>query len=150
MRADVTPGEKEIILEHCIKNKISVSQFLADVALTDAQESNGEEQEFTFKLPREQARKLLLMARLKQKSPDDFIPELLLPPLDNKQPHGSLEIENLTLYVSQDEHQLLKKHMKKKGFSARNYIAMVALEAIAKQSKATPRKGHKKKKMRKP
>ena len=146
MRADVTPDEKETILKHCIKNKISVSQFLANLALEDAREGNGEEQEFTFKLPREQAQKLLLMARLKDKSAPDFISELLLPPLANKQPHGSVEMDNLTMYVSEDEHETLKEHMRKKGISARNYIAILALEKIAKGSKSASRKEHKKKK----
>lgn len=146
MRADVTPEEKEVILKHCIQSKISVSQFLANLALADAEEGNGGELEFTFKLPRDQAKKLLLMARLRDKSASDFIPELLLTPLANKQPHGSVDMENLTLYVNEDEHERLKKHIRNKGFSARNYIGMLALEEIAKQSKGPSRKEHRKKK----
>src|SRR6478672_10560057 len=37
LETDVTPAEYDHIMEHCLKNKVSVSQFLAESILKDAE-----------------------------------------------------------------------------------------------------------------
>jgi hypothetical protein len=135
---DVTRKEKQAIFDHCVKNKISVSQYLSDLTLADIKSSDPEEEEeITLRLPRSQMQKLRLLARIAKKSPREFLPELLSPPLANKQPHGPLETENLRFYVTPDEHAAIRKHISKKGISARNYIALLAVEDLAKHSEPT-------------
>ena len=144
---DVTPKEKEQIIKHCLKRKISVSHYLAELALADARKSDDRgEEALTIKLPKDQMRKLLLLARVTEKTTEELIPELLSPRLAKKQPHGSLETETLRSYVNPEEHEAIMKHVASKGISARNYISMLALEDIAKESKSTSKSQSRKRK----
>jgi hypothetical protein len=141
---DVTAKEKEIIIKHCLDHKISVSAYLADLALADAQKAPKEKhsQEFTLTLTYEDVQKLMLLARVKQKSAAELLTEFITRPLANKQPHGAVETENLRLYLNDEEHEIIRKHVGRTGVSARNYVALLALQDIAKQSSAKklPRK----------
>jgi hypothetical protein len=143
---DVTAKEKQLILKHCLKHKISVSAYLADLALADAAQNNAQdEEEFTLKLPYNQVQQLRLLARVKQKSANDLIAEFVTRPLANKQPHGSLETENIRFYLNEEEHEILRKHVANKGVSTRNYVALLALEDIAQESKPSKKILRKKK-----
>src|SRR2546421_539860 len=69
---EFTLDEKKHVLEYCTKNNISVSDFLARVALEDARVGKKAEKEepltVTINLPGSQRAKLLYIARLKEKS----------------------------------------------------------------------------------
>jgi hypothetical protein len=145
---DVTAKEKGIILKHCLEQKISVSAYLADLALADAENANTKNpsQQFTLTLPYDEVQKLMLLARVKQKSATELLTECVTRPLANKQPHGTIETENLRLYLNDEEHEIIRKHVARKGVSARNYVALLALQDIAKQSNIpTKNVPHKKK-----
>jgi len=141
--SDVTKDEKRQILDYCIRHKVSVSQFLAELVLEDAKKSgrrgSGDEEEevitVTLRIPRTQNKKLALLARLQEKTVDELIQELVLPSLESRQPPGTLETETIRYYLSKDEHQIVKKHIARQGMSARNYAAILAVEAIAQEKK---------------
>lgn len=138
--ADVTKAEKQKILDYCIRHKISVSQFLAELTLEDAarkqrSSQNDDQEEITIKLkiPRRQNKKLALIARLQQKSIDKIIQELLLPTLEVHQPPGDLDTETLRFYLSKEEHEIVLRHFAEQHMSARNYVSMLAMERISKE-----------------
>src|SRR5947209_6507414 len=70
--AEVTPEEKKNILKHCKTQNMSVSRFLAQLALEDAstkkKASPEEPLTIRIKLPPGKRAKLLYIARLKEKS----------------------------------------------------------------------------------
>ncbi len=140
--SDVTKDEKRAILEYCIRHKVSVSQFLAELALADAKDAaaNPKREDLekcvvVLNIPRSQHMKLTLLARLQEKSIDELVQDLVLPSLETRQPPGSLETETIRYYLSKAEHQIVKQHIAKQGMSARNYVSLLAMEAIAKDSK---------------
>ncbi len=140
---DVTKEEKRAILQHCLQNKISVSQFLGELALADAKRAadlktaNAEEEQFTitFQIPRSQYMKLSLLARLQEKSLEQLMQDLIQPSIATRQPPGSLETETIRYYLSKQEHEIVTKHIAKQGMSARNYVALLAMEAISSNRK---------------
>ena len=125
-------------MEYCLRHKKSVSEFLATVALEDAMKSRkGDEQdEIRLKLPAEKTRKLAILARLEDKTLDELVQDLIVQATDaKKQPVSKLETQNLSYYLSEKEHRLVKDHVAKKGISARNYVATLAMEMISKERK---------------
>jgi hypothetical protein len=131
--ADFTEEEKRRVIDYCLKQKISVSQFLADVAIEDAKKprTNPEQETITVKLPADKTQKLAILARLKEKSLDELVQELILKAADEqRQPVSRLKTRNLSYYLTQKEHQLVMKHVAKTGASAKNYIATLALKTI--------------------
>lgn len=133
---DVTEAEHEKIQQHCLEKQVSVSQFLADLMLRDAlQPTAKRKQKITvrleFDLTPEELDKLQLLTRLHQKeSIGQFLREILQPYLDTKRLHTPLETTALRYYLSEDEHEKVIRHVNRKGISARNYAAMLALKAL--------------------
>lgn len=133
---DVTEAEHERIQQHCLEKQISVSQFLADLMLRDAlQPPSKRRQKVTvqleFALTPEEMDKLQLLTRLYQKeSIGQFLREILQPYLDTKRLHTPLETTALRYYLSEGEHQKVIKNVNRRGISARNYAAMLALRAL--------------------
>ncbi|HEV3037264.1 MAG TPA: hypothetical protein VHA33_05700 [Candidatus Angelobacter sp.] len=136
--ADVTPEEKQAILKYCETHNLSVSRFLAQVALDDAsakkKSAEHEPLTITIKLPASQRAKLSYMARLKEKSIEQLVQEFLAPSLA-KTPRGpasryTLSTESLRFYLSDQEHALILKHMEKEQVSSRHYLAQLALQVI--------------------
>lgn len=115
---------------------MSVSKFLADVAIQDVKKSHAypKERSITTTLPTDEIQKLAILARLKEKSLAELVQELLLQATSShKQPVSDLETKNLTYYLSEKAHRLLKQHIKRKGVSIKNYVATLALEFISKE-----------------
>jgi hypothetical protein len=133
----VTQKEKEAIQKYCDERQISVSAFLADVALEDAQRSTKklEDQEITItlKLPARDIDKMRIFARLEEKSVEDLLRQLLQPSFQKRQTVTALEMHTLRCWLSDEEHRIIKKYLAKHRLSARNYLSLLALKAINKQ-----------------
>ena len=133
----VTQKEKEAIQKHCDERQMSVSAFLADVALEDAQRASKklEDQEITItlKVPALDIDKMRIFARLEDKSVEDLLLELLQPSFQKRQTVTALEMQTLRCWLSDEEHRVIKKYLAKHRLSARNYLALLALKAISKQ-----------------
>jgi hypothetical protein len=134
--ADVTKEQKRAILAHCTKHQVSVSKFLAGLAVADARNASrfpsGYEEEVTFtvKLPPEKVAKLKIFSHRKGKSVSDALADLLNQHLDKQQVTSDLELQTLRYYLSPEEHELVNKSLKARGLASRNYIGPLALEAL--------------------
>lgn len=139
--AEVTFEEKQAILEYCKNHNLSVSRFLAQVALEDAQAKKKaapqEPLKITINLPANERAKLLYIARLKEKSIDQLVEEFIAPSLaKNSRGPGTrytLKTQEIRYYLNDEEHALIKKHMEKEHVSSRHYLAQLALRAIEKR-----------------
>lgn len=134
----VTQKEKDAILKYCARQNRSVSAFLADLALADAQGSNknnSEDQEITItlKLPARDVDKMRIFARLEDKTVESLLRELLEPSFQKRQTATALEMHTLRCWLSDDEHRIIKKYLAKHRLSARSYLALLALKAIDSQ-----------------
>ncbi len=141
LTVDVTKQEQQAILQYCLQNKISVSQFLADLVLADAATppENPKQKVLVkaeFDLTQGQHEKLELLARLyKKDNLSDLIRDLVIPNLDLERPHAPLETMALRYYLTKEEHEIVTKHVDAKGFSASNYAALLALKVISQSKK---------------
>jgi hypothetical protein len=141
MQTDFTPAQRDLVLEYCAKEGISVSQFLAELAVEDAKTSvrqpDEEEEEITltFRIPRHKKRKLAIFAQRRGETVEDHILRLLLPWLEKQKTSFSVETTSLRYYLDDAEHAVVMKQLKKRGLSARNYIAFLAMQAIDKTAK---------------
>ncbi|HEY2496521.1 MAG TPA: hypothetical protein VGK24_05590 [Candidatus Angelobacter sp.] len=133
----VTKKEKDAILQYCERRKKSVSAFLADLALADAQKAKNkledEEITVTLKLSARDIDKMRIFARLEEKSVEDLLRELLQPGFQKRQTATALEMHTLRCWLSNDEHRIIKKYLAKNRLSARSYLALLALKAINNQ-----------------
>jgi hypothetical protein len=138
---DVTKEEQQRVLQYCLENKISLSQFFADLVLQDATKPRPNPKQkipvkAEFELTQAEYEKLELLARLHKKDNlSDLIYELIVPNLDLERPHAPLETMALRYYLSKEEHETVTQHVSQKGFSASNYAAMLALKAISQHKK---------------
>lgn len=141
LTVDVTKAEQQAILQHCLANGISLSQFLADLVLEDAAKPQPNPKlkvtvKAEFELTQTEHEKLELLARLYKKDTlNELIYELLVPNLNLERPHAPLETMPLRFYVSKEEHEIITQHIASKGFSASNYAALLAVKAIAQPKK---------------
>lgn len=137
---DVTKEEQKKIHEYCKQKKVSVSQFLADIVIKDAKSKPKRKDKITiraeFEVTPEEQEKLELLLRLHQKdSIGQFVSELLRPTLQVQRLHAPAETAPLRYYLSEEEHEIVTKHMASKGIAARNYGALLAVKAIEKLQK---------------
>jgi hypothetical protein len=138
---DVTRLENERIQQYCKDNKISVSQFLADLMLRDSLKPTAKAKQkivvrLEFELTPQQLDRVEMLTRLHEKdSMAQFIRDILEPYLNVQRLHLPPETTTLRYYLSDEEHERVMKHLANKGISARNYAATLALKAIAKQSR---------------
>jgi hypothetical protein len=141
MQTDFTAEQRDSVLEHCGKRGISVSQFLAELAVEDAKTSlrhpDDEEEELTltFKIPRHKSRKLAIFAQRRGETVEDHVLRLLLPWLEKQKTSFSVETASLRYYLDDAEHALVMKQLKKRGLSARNYVSFLAMQAVNKSSR---------------
>lgn len=139
LAADVTPAEHDQILEYCLKNKISVSQFLAECILQDAENAKTRKAarirvdlEFTA----EEYEKLELLLYVRKKSNiSELLRDFLQPHLDLRNVHTSGETRPLRFYLSDQEHETVTKYLASRGITARKYVSFLALRAITKTGK---------------
>jgi hypothetical protein len=140
LETDVTEEEHQAILDYCLKHKISVSQFLAELIFEDAAESKGRSDHVSLrvelKLTGEQFDKLELLAHLRQKeSVEELIQDLIQPYLDLQRLHAPDQTKFLRFYLSEHEHAQASKHIAKRGLPARKYVSFLAMKKIAGERK---------------
>jgi hypothetical protein len=139
---DVTKAEYEQIQKYCADHRISMSQFLADLVLTDAEKPKSKRKRKVILRPEieltlEEEIRLELLTRLNEKeSVGELIRDLIQPNLQAQRVHAPLETMPVRFYLSQDEHEKVTKHIAETGISARNYLIMLALRAIRKSNKS--------------
>lgn len=133
---EVTEHERKRIQDYCIKNHISVSQFLAELMLRDAGRPQRIEPVILrpeLQFTPEEHEKLELLAMLHDKSSlDELIRDLIQPALETQHLHTSRETTMVRFYLSQEEHQTVATHIATKRIPMGKYAAMVALRAVAK------------------
>jgi hypothetical protein len=135
---DVTKEEHKKLQEYCIENKVSVSQFLAELMIEDAQQSKPKHKQKVIiraelELTAEEQEKLELLLRLRQdKSLSHFLYELLQPNLEVQRLHTPVETIPIRCYLSAEEHKLITRHVGRKGVAAKNYGGLLAIKAIEK------------------
>jgi hypothetical protein len=136
VETDVTPEEHSQILDYCLKHKISVSQFLADLILQDAATAKNRKGttriNIQFDLTQEEFDKLELLVHLHKKdNVSDLIRELIRPHLELQRIHVPNETRSVRFYLSDKEHGIVTKHIASRGITARKYVSFLALKAIA-------------------
>ena len=135
---DVTKEEHKRIQEYCIEHKISVSQFVAERMIEDAQQAKPKQKQKViiraeFELTVEEQEKLELLLRLRQKkSLGQYLYELIQPNLEVQRFHTPLETIPIRCYLSEDEHETITKHVASKGIAVKNYGGLLAIKAIDK------------------
>jgi hypothetical protein len=138
MISDFTPREKRQIIEHCNRKEISISKFLADVALSAVHRTGKstpeEEITITLKFPAEKNAKLKMFAHRQEKSLEEFIEGLILPTLEKERTAITSKTTSLRYYLSPEEHRLVKDHLKARNLSARAYISYLALKTLEERS----------------
>ena len=127
MIADFTPEERKRIIDFCKKNSLSVSSFLAEVALEDLhrasrEEPAEEEVTITLRVPAEHSAKLHMFAHRRGQTINQFVGEIVTPVLEKGKTSFTAKTQTLRYYVSPEEHELLKKYME--GFAA--FVAAAA------------------------
>lgn len=130
---NLTQEEHEKISQYCRDNHISISQFFADLLLQEASKSKGKPQKLTLQIELTPAEheKLEQLTRLhKKESIGDFVREILEPELQLQRLHAPIKTKHVRYYFSDEEHELVTKHMKALGKSPSNYPAILALRAI--------------------
>lgn len=140
VETDVTPEEHTQILEHCLKHKISVSQFLADLILQDAATAKSRRGPVHinahFEFSADEYAKLELLVHLhKKETVSDLIRDLLQPHLDLQRLHNPTETKAVRFYLSDREHDTVTTHIASRGITARKYVSFLALKEIAKLRK---------------
>ena len=131
----VTEKEKKAVEEYCSRHGMSVSAFLADLALKDAQRpsKSGQENEeitVTLKLSPRDMDKMRIFARLEEKTIEKLLQELIQPGVQKRQTATTLEMHTVRCWLSNEEHRIIKKYLAKHRLSARSYLALLALKAI--------------------
>lgn len=140
MISDFTPEEKRQIVAYCNKKQISISKFLADIALAEVRRAGtkkskaNEELTITLKIPAEKNAKLQMFAHRQEKTLQQFLEGLILPTLEKERTSFTSATTSLRYYLSPEEHRLLKNHLKSRNLSARSYISFLALKALNQQN----------------
>lgn len=134
---DVTKQEHKRIQEYCIEQKISVSQFLAELMMDDALQSKPKRKQKVIvraelELTVEEQEKLELLLRMRNKSLGQFLYELIQPNLEVQRLHTPLEMIPIRCYLSGEEHETITKHVANKGIAVKNYGGLLAIKAIDK------------------
>jgi len=136
LNTDFSSEQKKLVLAYCKQHNISVSQFLAEVALNDAEESlhrrADEEDEITItlRIPRAKRTKLEIFAQRRGQTIEDHVRAQLLPLLDKQQPPHPVKKNSLRYYLNKKEHELVLRQLKKRGLSGRNFIAFLAVQKV--------------------
>jgi hypothetical protein len=140
---DVTEEEYEKILRYCRTKHISISQFFADLLLKEASKPESSRQEkhaVKIDLTPAEHEKLELLTRLHHKdSIGEYIREILEPELRLQRLHTPAKTKIVRYYFSEDEYKKITQYMEAAGLSARNYPAILALNAIQKSGKKKPK-----------
>lgn len=136
---NLTEDEYRDISKHCREKQISISQFFADLLIGDASKSKSKGRQkviLEIELTPAEHEKLEQLTRLHNKeSVGDFVREVLEPELRVQRLHAPTKTKHVRYYFSDEEHELVTKHMRAFGKSPSNYPAILALRAIRKGAK---------------
>lgn len=136
---NLTEEEYKKISHYCLQKHISISQFFADLLLQEASKSKGKSQEnvtLEIEVTPEEHEKLEQLTRLHKKdSIVDFVREVLKPELRIQRLHAPTKTKHVRYYFSDEEHDMVTRHMKELGKSQSNYPAILALRAIRQAAK---------------
>jgi len=138
--AEFTPDERAKVVDHCKKEGVSVSSFLARVALQDLyMGSRGEPEEYeitiTLKLPAEENARIDRISRRRGQTIPEFLRQALQPALKKGKSVFTEKTETLRCYLSEREHDMLMKYLKERKLSSRNYISYLALKELERRKK---------------
>src|SRR5579864_1718861 len=139
--AEVTPEELDEIKAYCRSKRVSVSQFLSDLLLKDAEESKGKRKgrvvlKPEIELTLQQQDKLEVLARLHhKKSIGEYIFDVLAPQLELQRLHVPVKTRILRYYLSDEEYKTLSDHLSQSGLTPSNYAAMLAIRTIRADSR---------------
>lgn len=136
---NLTEEEYKQISQHCRRQHMSISQFFADLLIQEAGKAKGKApQKFTLEIeltPVEHERLEQLTRLHNKESIGDFVREVLEPELRVKRLHAPAKTKHVRYYFSDDEHELVTRHMKEFGKSPSNYPVTLALRTIRKTSR---------------
>jgi hypothetical protein len=131
---EVTKEEKSKIRDHCLRKRISISQYLAELMLADAAKPKPTKNvtlKMEFELAPEEYEKLELLAFLREKkSVHELTRELIQENLDIQKMHSHRKRLFLRFYLSKEEHATVFSHIAAKNIPAGKYATMVALKAL--------------------
>jgi hypothetical protein len=142
VETDVTPEEHSQLVTYCLKHKVSVSEFLADLILQDAVTARTRKGTVRLNiqvdLPQEEFDKLELLAHLHKKDDiSDLIRDLIRPHLELQRIHVPTKTRSVRFYLSDDEHDIVTTHIASRGITARKYVSFLALKVITKARKGS-------------
>jgi len=136
---NLTEDEYKEISKYCREQRITISKFFADLLIEDAGKSkrrSPRKMTLEINLTPEEHEKLEQLTRLhKKESIEQFVREVLEPELRIQRLHAPTKTRHVRYYFSDEEHQMVTKHMSELGKSASNYPAILALRAIRKSPK---------------
>jgi tRNA(Glu) U13 pseudouridine synthase TruD len=131
---EVTKEEKNKIRDHCVRKKISISQYLAELMLADAAKPKPAQNvrlKMEFELAPEEYEKLELLAfQREKKSIHELMRELIQENLDIQKMHSNRNRLFLRFYLSEEEHAIVFSHIAAKNIPAGKYATMVVLKAL--------------------
>lgn len=134
----VTKEERAQIQQYCVDKQISVSQFLAEIMLTEALTSGDKGAEkvtvkIELELTRDELVKLELLTRFNEKDTmGEYLHDVLQPHFELQRLHTPIARTALRYYLSEYERHIVATYLAGKGMAARYYPALLALKAIAK------------------
>jgi hypothetical protein len=131
---EATKEEKNRIHYHCVRAKVSFSQFLAEVMLADASAPKPTENvkvTMEFEFTPDQYEKLQVVAMLRDKKDvKELTRELLQENLDIQKMHSKRKRNFMRFYLSEDEHAHISSHIATKNIPAGKYATMVVVRAM--------------------
>ncbi len=146
LETDVTNEEHKQIVDYCLTNRVSISQFLADLILEAAATAKVRKPAVRIddlELAADDYDKLELLVHLhKKNSVGDLIRDLLQPHLDSQKLHGPTEkARSLRFYLDDREHETVTTFLVNRGLTARKYVCYLAIKTIAKLRKTRKQGG---------
>jgi hypothetical protein len=131
---EVTKEEKNKIQYHCVRARVTFSQYLAEVMLADAAVPKPTENvkvNMEFEFTPDQYEKLQVVAMLRDKKDvKELTRELLQESLDIQKMHSKRKRDFMRFYLTQDEHAHISSHIAAKNMPAGKYATMVVLRAL--------------------
>lgn len=145
--SDFTPEEIRQITAYCKRKGISISKFLADLAVDEVHRANKEPRKteqitITVTVSAEELAKIKMFAHRQDKTMDEFLKGLVTPTVTKAKTSFTSETRSLRYYLSPSDHKLILDYLKDRNLSARTYISYLALEAL-RRDKAQHRRKNK-------
>jgi hypothetical protein len=130
--AAVTREDKREIIKYCTTRKITISEFLAEIALREARyKGKRARRRITIDLPYEQHAKIDYLATARRITIEECIYEFIQPALDKQRAWKTPKEETLRYYLSEEEHELVTHYMAKHNLSSRHFVGLLAKRYIA-------------------